>query len=1673
MAWITAQGRYGKGVRTAWGAVLTILLFSAVPFCHGQEPPPRQPRARELLSKGIDQFRRQEYEAAADNFSRAKAAQKELVGREISDLETMIQQNNQALQFRRDAKLQLAKAQELIQQGRPAEAKNLINSVMVNQYIHPKDRQLLEDLNRQSQSTNNPMYPGKQRQSYSTLLKEARQALNQGDPDRAEMYVRLAEKEKRGILGGWPFGDTPAKIMRDIQTARQRGVSPSPKGPASPGPVKNLLRRDNPPGQPDGRTAPDEGPTLNPPAGSRGSSSNSAPKDATAKAESSSPLQTVKHLFSWPGASTDKKADGNSSRPEENSTSNKPDIPDTQAVSLPSSAPAANPVESRAKARELVKQGYQAMRNKDYETARKLAYQAKELRPDLEWWEQNPDRLLADIQRRAPAEPPSQVVQTSAKPAPDTKEEPAKSDPRALLQKGRSLLRDNKLDEAEKLCALAAGVPNTRWGLFEDSPEKLRAEIQKLRTRRDRDESVRLLTEARKLFAQGRHQEAKNLAWRAQQLHGAYSVWDVGDRPQRLLAEIERAETNPNRDNPIRNTEGKPADKNQTAKNGPGQAATPGQQGAARNTAVDPETRNRARVMVAEARELQKKGMLIEARQRALDARQIVPHFAPEEDGPENVLKDLSALCNRQVEFLLHRAGEFAGASSDPARFQKAEADLASARNLASAFGHDLSRIDHQAGWVRHLQSSAGIGSPPPLAQNGLPQDTDPNQQVGRDKLDRALLELKAGNTHVARRLAEEVYDPRYGVQAEALAMLRSVDAEEHNQAILASHRNAEAGLEAFKRRDYRQARSILASVDVRLLNPQLQNLLREVVAGPEMQQEMQVASAKEVIKGGTPLEAPGQAQVGDLPQTGQPPENLIENYSAMEDVLFQKLRLQSLDLQRKAIDLFGSGQSDQAIELLKDYLEQLGRSQLEAERLALLRKPIETRIQQYRTLQAQKVIQGEQTIVLAGTNHNEAKYQMNILKTQEEVAKLIKQYRQLMKENKPEEALACIRRAKELDPDNVAADAGEFIATVRINQKKSDNDKRQNEDYFIDALRNQNGPYVGDMNNPMAFDKNRLEQIRNRAPAGAGYSAKTRNPIERAIESRLSTPITLNFKDTPLKQAIYDLQTLSGVNVVADEAALRETSVSLDQPLSLMVENISLKSALNLLLKQVHLTYVIQNEVLNITTESRAKGNLKPVTYPVADLVVPVGDNPLPEVYSLRATLERHIASTSAASNMGMPIMPGPYSLQNGQTVSAMGSSATDAQTAMGGSSPRMNSKTIEDLLINLIQNTVAPDTWSNVGGPGTIQYFPLGMALVVNQTQDVQEQVQDLLAALRKLQDLEVAIEMRLVSVSEAFFERIGMDFDVNILTHNGQAVQNQLLTGQFQPPGVINRFTPGKFVSGLTPAGVFTPDLNIPINATSFGMSAPPFGGYPGTLNGDGGLALGLAFLSDIQVFMFMEAAQGDRRTNVMQAPKITVFNGQTAFINVQDQQFFLIGVSFVPTPFGNIIFNPQQTPFPLGVTLQVTPVVSADRRFVRMNLTPNMTNLASTSVPLIPVQLPIPTTLLGPGTGTTSGPPEAIFQMFFQQPTFTTITLSTTVNVPDGGTVLLGGLKTLSEARNEFGPPILSKIPYINRLFKNVGYGKEAQSLMIMVTPRIIINEEEELIHLGQLPPIPRF
>jgi type II secretory pathway component GspD/PulD (secretin) len=661
-------------------------------------------------------------------------------------------------------------------------------------------------------------------------------------------------------------------------------------------------------------------------------------------------------------------------------------------------------------------------------------------------------------------------------------------------------------------------------------------------------------------------------------------------------------------------------------------------------------------------------------------------------------------------------------------------------------------------------------------------------------------------------------------------------------------------------------------------------------------------------------------------------------------------------------------------------------------------------------------------------------------------------------------------------------------MANMAVNKDQFDRQKLEKEDYFVKDLNISTGKHL-DMGNPLTRDKGIAAHNKGRFDPSRGIRLPNlRDERELEIERELEKPVpNLNFKDIPLGRAIDDLASLTNMNIVPDVAALKEHGISLTQPLTLKVENISLKSALNLLLKQAHLTYMIKDQVLQITTPDQAIGKYVRKVYPVADLVIPVMDSPRPNMPTLQDILNTNNNQQQQQAYYGGPRVVTPnYMLGNPQNVSAYNAHNAAGQFGANGQGPpggqpnlgpgvstgswNLSSakRTIEDQLIRLVESTIAPDSWSEVGGKGTIQYYPLGHGLVVNQTQDIQEQVADLLQALRRLQDLEVAIEIRLIAVSESFFEYIGVNFDVNITTPIQPRYESQLITGQFTPGALINRFLPKGFVSGLTPAGTFTPDLNIPLNNSSFNYTIPQIGGFPGALGADGGLSLGIAFLSDIQVFLFMEAAQGDRRASVTQAPRVTVFNGQFATLTVTDSIPFLSNIT--PTfAADQLFFVPQQVAIPIGTAITVQPVVYADRRFVRLSIQQTMNNLISANLPIVPINVPIIPQRFQDGV--VEAQPK-IFQVYLQQPQVASITIDTTVTVPDGGTVLLGGLKALAEERSEFGPPILSKIPYLSRLFRNTGYGREASSLMMMVTPRIIINEEEELIFLEELPPIPR-
>jgi type II secretory pathway component GspD/PulD (secretin)/tetratricopeptide (TPR) repeat protein len=1764
-----------SGSLLAAGAALAVLFAGLAP-AWGQGTG-RPPSVSSVLQAARECYARGDYEAAADYYRQVQASADELTPAERNDLGQMINQNKIALQQRREGRQQIRLADDDLRRGQLKQASALLKALTANPYLASADRQAVNRLNDRLRAATagtgaSPTVAGQALAAPAgvanlppdadarTVLGLARAALQRGDLDQAEQLARYAQKMGSSGLPAWmqPWKDTPARVLRDVDVARARQAAARQKAAEARSPsestsplqsVKSLFgfKSSPPTGSGTEKGAAGVSPSSNGPATTGNSGYNTAAKTgaspppdtrdpATRAKETAQARQLVRDGYQAlqkndfekarlcarraqalrpdlrPGEPTperllaDLQGQMSRIRPAAFADGVK-ETPVPTATGTAKKGPGSD--QATQQARELIRQAYQALNKNDVATARRLAEQASALHPDLQFWEDNPEKLLHDISRHSPVRPSTPYVGNPKAPPVQAKE-----DPHAILHAARELYAHGKLEEAEKGCARAATVPGAHWGLFEDNPDKLRADIQQTRSRRDREEAAHLLVEARKLYEKGKLKEAKELAARARQKHGPYTILDLGDRPDRLLAEIELAEMKqrtvqvpPAPGVAVPNVPSPPA----LAPVAQGPSApvvgVPPVPGAPRLSGTVPPpaptvpaadtrqqlARQRILMLLAEAHQLHRQDRLIEARQKAVEAQEVASQavafglrFGPEEETPAAALSMLAAACGKRVQILVQHADEMAALGpANPRHFDEADQDLGQARQLAVAFGLDLKVVEEKTARLQQLQAAVAQGVPPvatvppQVAQTPAPAAPGAGNAAGRRLLDDARRELQRGKLEIARRMAETAMDPIYGLQKEAADLIRSIDQEEVNQKILISNRNADAVRDAYINRDFRQAATISRSIDWRSLSEDRKNRLKEILSMPEMQAALNGKDA--------PATAPGKATITDLAKAPDVPAapggapatgDDFERFRGLEEVAFIKLRDDGIAVQIKARETFNAGNAAAALEMLRDYLDRLQAAQLDPERTALLRRPVEQRRQQLLVLQAQQSLDREILSTRLGGGGEERRAKQ-LKHKQDEVSDLMKRYQTLFKEHKFDEALVLAKEAHEIDPDNVAVDAAIQVTRYRARLEKLAEMKEEKSEFFLKALDNPTGPLLDVAHNPLAFSKDKadIERMRKRKAVGLdGFSPARRDEKERLIEQKLLEPVPpVSFTNTPLQKVIDDLSALTGVNIIADKTALEEHSIRLDEPLSLKVSDISLKSALNILLKQAHLTYVIKDQVLQVTTEDYAIGSRHQVIYPVADLVIPVEDHAPPLVSDLPNTLERFNESQMMGPR-GITAYDPLHGIAGGAQASMQDSTNNPAfASSHAGQAPQWQTSkkyvnnTIQDNLIKLIKTTIAPESWDEMGGKGTIQYYPLGMGLVVNQTQDIQEQVADLLAALRRLQDLEVAIEIRLVAVSESFYERMGLNFDLNILSPSrNSAFVPQLTQSVFTPFPFINSPQPQKFGPvGLTPAGTFTPDLAIPIAPSSFGMSIPPFGNYPGTLGADGGLTLGLAFLSDIQVFMLLEAAQGDVRTNTMQAPRVTVFNGQSAFISVNTFQFFLIGVN-INTAADQIFFTPLNQAVPLGVNLFVTPVVTADRRFVRLSLAPTMTNLASASVPLVPVQIPVPQMF----DDNFVNPQPVIFQMFFQQPTFETITVNTTVLVPDGGTVLLGGLKTMNEGRNEFGPPILSNIPYINRLFKNTAYGRDARSLMIMVTPRIIINEEEEQIFLGEAPPLPR-
>lgn len=102
--------------------------------------------------------------------------------------------------------------------------------------------------------------------------------------------------------------------------------------------------------------------------------------------------------------------------------------------------------------------------------------------------------------------------------------------------------------------------------------------------------------------------------------------------------------------------------------------------------------------------------------------------------------------------------------------------------------------------------------------------------------------------------------------------------------------------------------------------------------------------------------------------------------------------------------------------------------------------------------------------------------------------------------------------------------------------------------------------------------------------------SLKEQSPIEAKVHAAKSNAVDVEFVDVPMKDAMSFLADAHQITIIVDEAGLAEEGIAPDEPVNTILSGVTLESALGIMLRPLGLTYVVENEVMMITTEVKAE---------------------------------------------------------------------------------------------------------------------------------------------------------------------------------------------------------------------------------------------------------------------------------------------------------------------------------------------------------------------------------------------------------------------------------------------------------------------------------------------------
>ena len=243
-------------------------------------------------------------------------------------------------------------------------------------------------------------------------------------------------------------------------------------------------------------------------------------------------------------------------------------------------------------------------------------------------------------------------------------------------------------------------------------------------------------------------------------------------------------------------------------------------------------------------------------------------------------------------------------------------------------------------------------------------------------------------------------------------------------------------------------------------------------------------------------------------------------------------------------------------------------------------------------------------------------------------------------------------------------------------------------------------------------FDPARAPVSERRASTGHQIELTIPLAKEMSLEERLQAKASFHAQEASLDSFADALEKALDVSVVLAVKKLEEAAMNLETPLSYKLKNVRIQTALSLILQNLGLTYDLREDVLVITTPDDAASRLVIRVYDCRDLL------------KLPSPIKRgkRPKTQPGQPEIGTANLPAPLPEKKEEATPDGGYEVAD--------------------LIEVIIGTVTPDSWEDVGGPGSVKDFK-GL-ITLSQTQEVHEDVEKLLNMLHKAGGLEEKVKV-----------------------------------------------------------------------------------------------------------------------------------------------------------------------------------------------------------------------------------------------------------------------------------------------------------------------------------------